>query len=140
MRTCRLCDEDRPLEDYYDHPHGQDGKDTKCKECAKAMARKARAARIDYYREYDRARGNRQGYEYTKQFRSQYPNKARAHRLLNYYVRAGRIEKQPCEACGTVERVVAHHDDYAKPLEVRWLCQAHHCQWHAKHGEAANAA
>lgn len=24
--------------------------------------------------------------------------------------------------CGTSEKVHAHHHDYAKPLEVRWLC------------------
>ena len=27
--------------------------------------------------------------------------------------------------------VVAHHDDYSKPLDVRWLCRSHHMQLHA---------
>jgi len=27
----------------------------------------------------------------------------------------------------------AHHDDYNKPLDVRWLCPAHHNQWHDTH-------
>lgn len=33
----------------------------------------------------------------------------------------------------------AHHDDYAKPLEVRWLCALHHQRHHADTGqEGAN--
>jgi hypothetical protein len=39
---------------------------------------------------------------------------------------------QPCEECGA-EVSVGHHDDYRKPLEVRWLCDSHHRRWHLSH-------
>lgn len=39
----------------------------------------------------------------------------------------GRLVRQPCEVCGTTTWPVdAHHDDYTKPLDVRWLCRSHH--------------
>ena len=41
-----------------------------------------------------------------------------------------------CEICGA-DDVVAHHDDYAKPLTVRWLCHKHHHEWH-RHNQASN--
>lgn len=44
------------------------------------------------------------------------------------------LARQPCERCGRRRRVQAHHDDYDKPLEVRWLCPPHHREWHAAHG------
>lgn len=31
----------------------------------------------------------------------------------------------------------AHHDDYSKPFNVRWLCPQHHREWH-KNNEAKN--
>ncbi len=42
------------------------------------------------------------------------------------------LEPQPCEVCGSTVRVVAHHDDYSKPLEIRWLCRSHHGLLHAE--------
>lgn len=50
---------------------------------------------------------------------------------------SGQLEKGPCEKCGRAH-VVAHHDDYAEPLRVRWLCDVHHSAWHHKHGPGAN--
>jgi len=48
-----------------------------------------------------------------------------------------RIIPKPCEVCGENgkmkdgrSKIHAHHDDYNKPLEVRWLCQKHHHEWH----------
>ena len=112
--------------------------DSSCKECRKAKVRANRAAKIEYYREYDRARGNRQGPDYCKVYRNKYPNKYRAHTLVNNCIRDGKLVKKPCEVCGSVDQIHAHHDDYLEPLNIRWLCAAHHHQWHAKNGEAAN--
>jgi len=47
--------------------------------------------------------------------------KKRARNLANNAVRDGKLVKQRCEQCDwpVAEK---HHDDYTKPLEVRWLC------------------
>lgn len=51
-------------------------------------------------------------------------------RVLVYLaVRDGRLVRQPCEACGDV-KVEGHHEDYDKPLQVRWLCSRHHRKEH----------
>ena len=44
--------------------------------------------------------------------------------------RAGRLHRGPCEVCGTTQDICGHHDDYDKPLEVRWLCREHHADLH----------
>ena len=54
--------------------------------------------------------------------------------IFNHYIRDKHIEKQPCEICGALD-VEAHHDDYDKPLEVRWLCFSCHSKWHKKHND-----
>lgn len=59
--------------------------------------------------------------------------------LVRREVRAGRIVKPLfCSACDKVRAVFAHHDDYAKPLEVRWLCKPCHRQWHVENGPGLN--
>lgn len=39
-------------------------------------------------------------------------------------------KKQPCSECGSTKNVCRHHDDYTKPLEIRWLCRTCHLNWH----------
>ena len=56
----------------------------------------------------------------------------KAREIFNHYVRDKHIKKQPCEVCGNL-KAEAHHDDYDKPLEVRWLCFNCHRAWHKKH-------
>ncbi len=57
------------------------------------------------------------------------PGKYDAHLAVQRAVKAGELEKQPCEVCG-VEAVDAHHDQYDEPLKVRWLCRRHHTRLH----------
>lgn len=61
----------------------------------------------------------------------------RVKKITQYAIRKGVLVPAPCEACGfdgtgtSGQRLVqAHHDDYNKPLVVRWLCNACHFEWH----------
>jgi transposase-like protein len=35
-----------------------------------------------------------------------------------------------CETCRAKNNIHAHHDDYTKPLDVRWLCASCHKRHH----------
>lgn len=53
--------------------------------------------------------------------------KRNAQTTLQRAVRAGKIERPgECERCQKACRPHAHHNDYAKPLEVEWLCPPCH--------------
>lgn len=136
-KQCFKCLETKPIDQFYKHRKMAGGILNKCKECAKLDARVTRNRRVDYYRQYDRERGNRQSKDYRNEWREKYPNKYEASALVNRCVKAKKLFPEPCEVCGS-KKTVAHHDDYLKPLNVRWLCQAHHKQWHAKHGPGKN--
>ncbi len=55
-------------------------------------------------------------------------------------IKYGKLVREPCEECGKVETVEAHHDDYEKPLDVRWLCKHHHNLHHWAVKKARQAA
>lgn len=57
--------------------------------------------------------------------------KEKARQALNYALSRGNIHKGLCEVCGS-PKVHGHHDDYSKPLAVRWLCHGHHREHHSK--------
>ena len=59
--------------------------------------------------------------------RSRDPAKHRARAAVAYAKRMGHLVPAPCEVCGSPD-VEAHHDDYEKKLEVRWLCRPHHVE------------
>lgn len=53
-----------------------------------------------------------------------------AHKRVEKAIVSGRMIAQPCQRCGAVELVHAHHDDYAHPFDVMWLCPMHHRERH----------
>jgi ribosomal protein S27AE len=60
-------------------------------------------------------------------YRKRFPNKQVAHAKVAVAIQTGRLTRKPCEVCGA-KSVEAHHDDYSKPLNVRWLCKTHHME------------
>lgn len=59
-----------------------------------------------------------------------YAEQLSAANLVQAAFRRGEIQRGSCEVCGN-PKTDGHHDDYSKPLEVRWLCRKHHRQHHA---------
>lgn len=92
-----------------------------------------RAYEAAYFKvEENRLRRNALMREYSKAHGTAEHHKAR--RKVRHEIQMGRLVRQPCEVCGE-SKVHAHHDDYNKPLDIRWLCLKHHQEHHAKHGE-----
>ena len=62
-------------------------------------------------------------------WRERNPLKRWAHLATASAVNRGLITRQPCEVCGA-DQTDAHHDDYSRPMAVRWLCRKHHKDLH----------
>lgn len=61
--------------------------------------------------------------------------KAAAHSKVETAIASGRLKRGTiCETCGKISNrarnIHAHHDDYTKPLDVRWLCGSCHKRHH----------
>lgn len=78
---------------------------------------RARYRQSDSYKSYQK--------EQREKFRKEINARAKVYSSL----KNKKLKKEPCEICGA--EAVAHHDDYNKPLMVRWLCPKHHSEWHA---------
>ncbi len=122
-RTCNVCLQTKADSDFYA------GVKSRCKECHKAAVRDNYQA-SDGRPEYERAREKRperkaQKLDAMRKHRANNPLKYKARTAVSNALRDKRLFRQPCEVCGN-ERVQAHHDDYSKPLEVKWLCFEHH--------------
>lgn len=149
-KTCFKCNTSKPLSDFYKHSQMADGHLNKCKDCAKKDVRAHREENLDKIREYDRTRGRtenrkKEARQYqaehpeihlaaNRRYKEKFPEKNFARVSVNNAIRDGRLFKQPCEVCGDPDSE-GHHDDYSKPLDVRWLCDAHHKEHHRNERE-----
>jgi hypothetical protein len=108
-KKCSLCEKYKDLEQF--------SRLTICRTCDTKRMNK-------YYADNpERVRAS------TKKYQNKNKEKVRAWSMICLEVKQGRIKKKSCEICGD-RKVHAHHDDYSKPLEVRWLCPLHHKRRH----------
>lgn len=148
MKTCKRCLEQKEITEFYRHHAMADGHLSFCKPCVRRYALEHRRRNLERVQRYDRLRGRgekrkaavaeraKRNREYSRakcrESAQRYPDKLRARALVGNAVRDGRLKRCACERCGD-ERVQAHHDDYTKPLDVRWLCSKHHGEEHRRH-------
>lgn len=136
MKICFKCGKQKSLTMFYRHPKMGDGRLGKCKECTKKDVSENYRANIDHYVAYERDRykapeRRKKMLEYQQKRRSNRPGRTKCAYAVSNAIRDGRLIKQACEVCGN-EKSQAHHDDYRRPLVVRWLCRKHHLEHHGK--------
>jgi hypothetical protein len=134
-KTCRGCSASLPLSDFYKHAQMADGHLNFCVKCVKARVSKHREQHGERIRAYDRERAKRP--HRKAQLRSlierhqQDPQRRIAHQMTSNAIRDGKLTRpDTCSTCGKQCKPEGHHDDYSKPLEVRWLCRSCHCRHH----------
>lgn len=138
-KRCFKCGEVKPLSDFYKHSKMADGHLNKCKACAKADVWHHRRDNIEKVRSYDRERSRdperiARIQRNTAEYRAKYPERYAANTAVGNALRSGKLKKTPCICCGE-EKVEAHHPDYSAPLDVVWLCAAHHKELHLAYPE-----
>lgn len=80
------------------------------------------------YREKNKEKYNLYQREYLKKNK-----KYSANKIVYYAVKLGILSKpEKCEICNEKKDLQGHHENYSKPLEVKWLCRICHCKQHGK--------
>jgi hypothetical protein len=132
MKNCRRCFKEKPLDEFYTHKGMFDGHLNICKDCIKKrVSDHSKTRRGKYIEKIRNKKESRRKWlvEYQRVIRQRYPEKYKARSILGHAISSGIVIKGTCEVCGNI-KVEAHHEDYSKPLDVKWLCRKHHRDIH----------
>lgn len=157
LRTCKQCAQTRPLSEF---PLKKNRSGTvtprhTCIECRKAQEKqwshqaylRLRDEAPEKYQDRLAANRKRHREHYETRYKTaklEYNKTRRPKELPIAHVKVKRalasgalIRPAQCSQCAKEVRVEAHHDDYNKPLEVRWLCRPCHSEAHRIYRAAA---
>lgn len=109
MKRCSRCGESKPLSEFYTAGG-------KCKICKRAQVRASPNRKTNLAR-----------YQREKRATPEGRLKWRARKLVERALVKGTLVRGACAVALECEgRIEAHHEDYAEPLAVDWLCSKHH--------------
>ena len=119
-KRCAKCGGDKPLTEFYRNTQNKDNLHSYCKACILSRA-KVR------YREVSGPDKRNVDLDTPTD------HKNRARWNLAYAIKIGKVVRpEHCSECQIECKPEGHHDDYSKPLEVRWLCRPCHEAHHLK--------
>ena len=109
MNICTVCRLEKPDADFRHEPRIPKGRAAACRSCIKEKRKGRHAPGKTYERD---------------------PAKERARGRVRDAIRHGKLVKPTkCERCDNetpAHLLDGHHHDYAKPLEIKWLCRSCH--------------
>ena len=139
IKRCSSCKTGKPMDSFHRDRSTRDGRQGYCKTCRKE--RYSLFMRDPRYgtarRESRRAGAKRRNGERpemdrrcSREYRARHPDRTRARDKLHNAVEYGSLVKpNTCSCCNRPtpkQKPHGHHEDYAKPFEVEWLCSGCH--------------
>ena len=137
-KRCFTCKKVKNINEFYRHKEKLDGHEYSCKECRNAYSMLLKRKHYNPAKELAIKKERKKNPEFFEKERKalserykRNPEKFKARDITKYAVRSGKLNRLPCEVCQN-PKSQAHHTDYSKPLEVKWLCHKHHAFVHRK--------
>lgn len=131
MKRCSRCKVTKDIAEFHKDRSRPSGLQIRCKSCHLATNR-------EWGERHPEVRAKNEALR-PKKDRNVTGEARLAHRAVEAALARGSLVRPTsCSACDrTLQRIHAHHDDYSKPLDVRWLCQRCHARHHASIRETA---
>ena len=135
LKRCSACGTFKSRHEFSVDRRAADGLNSRCKVCYNVYMRAYQAA----HREKRKGVDSRHYAKYRNEIQRRHREWDAAHPLavaarLAVYdaVHSGRLVKpKSCAGCGRSGcRIYGHHDDYTRPLCVRWFCASCHRSHH----------
>lgn len=134
-KQCTRCKEEKPYSEFRKSElNKRDGLTWYCKQCLVETDNSWRLRNLEKFNETQKRYRQTKAWRLSRirsgiRERQKSPERFLAGNQVRNAVKRKKLEKLPCGICGIV-KVEGHHQDYAKPLEVIWLCRQHHVDWH----------
>jgi len=148
LKVCKRCKQAKPIFAFADATKSGDHHSGLCVPCNKERLVDLNKARMN-----DEFRAKRRKYlksvrsnpkcrerekRHSKKYCNTYPEKTLAKQIVARAIKSGALVRpSTCPNCGDFSvgqdgrtLIHAHHDDYTKPMDVRWLCVMCHSKEH----------
>ena len=135
-KKCTKCGEVKDMEAFPRNATRTIGRVSQCKDCTYEANRKRYRKNRSRYRARQRAyyvANHDKARERQRKFYAAHPEVHRAKGAVQTAIAGGDLVRGQCEVHGATcdgGRIEAHHDDYDKLLDVRWLCRLSHIRLH----------
>ena len=141
MKICRICNVEKPIDQFHKNKNMKNGYLNQCKICQHKEQQQRRSTpgekerrrlrEKQYPKNKARYKKSEKGKETQKRYKRP-KDREQAKSAVSYALRVGKLIRQPCEVCG--EKAEAHHWSYLPEhrLDVKWLCRFHHNEEHRR--------
>jgi hypothetical protein len=132
-KTCGRCGVEQPVARFYRQIGTRDGRFGLCKTCVKSDV---------LSRQLDQSETHRRAVD---RWRAKHPKLVavarRVQSTVRRAIRSGQLVRPGvCDQCRTACKPEAAHADYARPLEVVWLCRRCRALWDRQHPKSTRVS